>query len=78
MTKVISWEEYLNLRQKKTNEWINFSEQYEVKYRYRKPDGFWTTEKMLFCSCGRDNHNDVKNEFKKRFEDAEVISITYG
>lgn len=76
MAKVISWDEYLELREK-NKPFNNFHEQYEVKYEYQKTDGFWTKSEMMFCTCGKNNHDDVKKEFETRFPNAKIISVRY-
>lgn len=78
MTKVISFDEQIKLWENDREKAVlEFGEQYEVKYEFQKEDGIWTTEKMMFCSCGKDNHTDVEKEFQKRFPNAKIKSVTY-
>lgn len=78
MAKVISFDEFQQLWQKDKEKAVSqFAEQYEVRYEFQKDDGFWSKDKMLFCSFGKNNHSDVEKEFKVRFPKAKIISVHF-
>lgn len=78
MAKVISFDEFQQLWEKDKEKAVSqFAEQYEVRYEFQKDDGFWSNDKMLFCSFGKNNHSDVEKEFKVRFPKAKIISVHF-
>ena len=75
--KVITFEEYQIIWKKDRKKAINnYGEEYLVKFNHLSGE-FWKKDEMLFCSSGKDNHEDVKKEFLKRFPKYEIISISY-
>lgn len=78
MSKIISFEEYQALwKRDKQKALTQFDEQYEVRFQYQKEDGFWAKDSKIFCSSGKDDHEDVAKEVQKRFRKAEIISVRY-
>lgn len=78
MNKVISFEECQKLWDRDSRKAaVEYGEEYVVKFNYQKEDGFWAKGIMMFCSSGKDDHEDVEKEFHKRFPNAEIISVRY-
>ena len=69
---------------KKTFMEQRYSEQYEVRYDYQKPDGFWVISSTVIIDVphsqyetGKDKHDEAIRIFKKKHPNARVTGVTY-
>ena len=63
----------------KKNEHVLYSESYEVKFWFQKPDGFWEQKYETYYGKTKSEHGYVVNQWKRDFEGQSVkyISIKY-
>ena len=61
-----------------------YREQYLVKFRYKKSDGFWETKTesilipVLNQNCEKKNHNKACDVVLKQYPNATIINCCYS
>ena len=62
----------------------NFSEQYEVKFSYQKPDGYWECSKKELISIPiktnmkeKCNHEKAVEVIKSKYKNCIIINCSY-
>ena len=53
------------------------TEQYDVKFRYQKPDGFWTTTTVMYHGLTKADHDKVTKKWREEYPNADLINVTY-
>jgi len=58
------------------------TEEYQVKFNYQKPDGFWRhscTETVLveFGTIEKKNHHKAENVIMDKYPNCKIISVRY-
>jgi hypothetical protein len=73
MGKILKYEEI------KKNEHVLYSESYEVKFWFQKPDGFWEQRYEMYYGKNKGEHEYVVNRWLSDYNDQLVryVSVTY-
>jgi hypothetical protein len=63
----------------KKNEHVLYSESYEVKFTFQKPDGFWEQRYEMYYGKSKGEHEYVVNRWKTDYKKQNVrfISVNY-
>jgi hypothetical protein len=78
MKKVYTQDEADKLLKQNKQQWlISCTESYVVRFRYQQPDGFWTTNEVMYHTSSKDAHQSVENKWRKQYPHAELINIIY-
>jgi hypothetical protein len=73
MGKILKYDEI------KKNEHVLYSESYEVKFWFQKPDGFWEQKYEMYYGKSKAEHEYVINrwEFDYKGQSVKYVSVTY-
>lgn len=72
-------------RSKRKTKPVPFTEQYEIRYDYKKPDGYWVHSALETIDVVVDphknvkrNHEQAKREFLRTHPGARVTQVIYA